>query len=475
MSRALDRRQMLKWLGASAAVAAAPAMSGCTRAAVGRDADVIVVGAGISGLYAAMLLEEAGLSVLLLEADSRPGGRIFTFDTVDGRPEAGGFEVGPMYARVLAQVERFGLGLHGWLGESIRYALHVGDRLMSPAEWAQARENLLAGNLRDRPPFALSAAFMPRQSPLASLESWLEPEVAAAWDIGYGEYLRAQGADAHMLDLLSVGLMSDHLDDMSLLWLLRQQKVREFSRDAGPLQFIDGGMSRLIEAMRGSLHGDLVLGAEVTSIDTGGDDAQVACADGRRFRAGHVVCTVPLTVLRDIDIHPALPAPQRAAVAAIPYGHGTSVFLPVREAYWEEDGLPPSIWGDGMLPRVMKWQSQQGEYLWVYLSGQANEFCRRTPDDEVVERVMAELVRIRPSTAGRVEPGAIMCWSKRPWSRGTFAFRGPGDVRRHGDAILQPHARIHFAGEHTAVLSMGLEGAMESAERAAFELLERLG
>jgi monoamine oxidase len=234
-------------------------------------------------------------------------------------------------------------------------------------------------------------------------------------------------------------------------------------------------MSRLIDAMTGSLHGDLLFGRQVVSIDTAGTEALVTCADGQRYRAGHVICTVPLTVLRDIDIHPALPPRQREAVAGIPYGHGTSVFLPVRERFWEEDGLPPSIWGDGMLPRVMKWQSQMGEYLWVYLSGRANEFCRTAPDDEVVDRVMTELVRIRPSTAGRVEPGAIMCWSKRPWSRGTFAYRGPGDVQRHGDAIMQPHGRVHFAGEHTSVLSMGLEGAMESAERAAFELLERLG
>lgn len=128
-----------------------------------------------------------------------------------------------------------------------------------------------------------------------------------------------------------------------------------------------------------------------------------------------------------------------------------------------------------MLPRVMKWQSQAGEYLWVYLSGIANDFCRHNPDDVVLEQVMQELVRIRPSTAGRVEPGAVMCWSKHPWVRGTFAYRGPGDVRRYGEAAATPHGRVHFAGEHTSVLSMGLEGAMESAERTAFEILERAG
>lgn len=474
MGTSMNRRQWLRLLGATAAVSAAGGLAGCA-ARGGKDADVIVLGAGISGLYSAMLLEEAGFRVLLLEANQRTGGRIFTLETVDGRPEAGGFEVGPMYARVLAQVERFGLGLHGWIGDSIRYALHIQDRLMPASAWQDAGENRLAGEFRARPPFALASALLPERSPLAGLESWVDPEVARRWDLPYGQYLRDRGADEAALSLLSVGLAADEVDDMSLLWILRQQKVREFSRGAGALQFIDGGMTRLISAMEGSLHGDLELGCPVEAIESGAGGAEVRCAGGRRYRADYVVSTLPLTVLRDIAIHPGMPEVQRAAVANIPYGHGTSVFLPVREPYWEEDGLPPSIWSDGMLPRVMKWQSQAGEYLWVYLSGIANDFCRHNPDDVVLEQVMQELVRIRPSTAGRVEPGAVMCWSKHPWVRGTFAYRGPGDVRRYGEAAATPHGRVHFAGEHTSVLSMGLEGAMESAERTAFEILERAG
>ena len=473
MRSAMNRRQLLKALGASAAMSAGGGLTACARR--GKDADVIIIGAGMAGLQSAMMLEEAGARVLLLEADRRIGGRVFTLDNVDGRPEAGGFEVGPMYARVLSQVERFGLGLYGWIGEPIRYALHIDDHLMPTSQWAQAVENPLGERLRARPPFALAGAFLPDASPLASLESWIEPAVAQRWDLPYGDYLRAQGADDAALHLLSVGFTADDINDMSLMWMLRQQKVREFSRESGPLQFIDGGMHALLGAMRGSLTGDVELGCAVSSIETSRDGVEVGCSGGRRYRADHVISTVPLTTLRNIAIHPGLPDLQRAAVSSIPYGHGSSVFLPVREPFWEEDGLPPSIWSDGMLPRVMKWQSQQGEYLWVYLSGKANIFCRNNPDELVMDMVMAELTRIRPATQGRVERGEVMCWSKRPWSMGTFSYRGPGDVRRFGDVINQPHGRLHFAGEHTAILSMGLEGAMESGERAAFEVLELLG
>ena len=87
---------------------------------------------------------------------------------------------------------------------------------------------------------------------------------------------------------------------------------------------------------------------------------------------------------------------------------------------------------------------------------------------------LRELEAIRPSTKNRVEPIAVKNWSKDPFVYGTFAFRGPGQIKKYGDVINNSHHRIHFAGEHTAILQAGMEGAMESAERAVFEILDRI-
>ena len=65
-------------------------------------------------------------------------------------------------------------------------------------------------------------------------------------------------------------------------------------------------------------------------------------------------------------------------------------------------------------------------------------------------------------------------WSTNPWSRGTFAYRRPGQIAKYGNIAAATHARLHFAGEHTAVLQSGLEGAMESGERAAMEVLDKV-
>jgi len=96
------------------------------------------------------------------------------------------------------------------------------------------------------------------------------------------------------------------------------------------------------------------------------------------------------------------------------------------------------------------------------------------PEDEQVSTVLAELARIRPATAEKVAVTKVLSWGNDPYSRGAYANYLPGQVSRLTPVLAQPWQRIHFAGEHTAVTSPGMESAIESAQRAANEIIGRL-
>jgi monoamine oxidase len=129
--------------------------------------------------------------------------------------------------------------------------------------------------------------------------------------------------------------------------------------------------------------------------------------------------------------------------------------------------LPPATWSDGPLGRVLSFTPEHGDSLWMYTMGLAATPYLRMPDDQLRARVLEELLEARPSATRRVEPTAVVNWNAHRWIRGHNAYRAPGEVRRFGNLIAAPHGRIHFAGEHTAVRMMGMEGAMESSERGS--------
>ena len=67
-----------------------------------------------------------------------------------------------------------------------------------------------------------------------------------------------------------------------------------------------------------------------------------------------------------------------------------------------------------------------------------------------------------------------MSWAREPYSRGAYSNYLPGQVTRLKPVMAKPWHRLHFAGEHTAFTSPGMEGALESAERVTDELVARM-
>ncbi len=468
----LSRRRLLLGVGALAAGLG-------RRARAAETADVIIVGAGLAGLNAALLLAERGAKVLVLEGSRRVGGRVFTADHLAGRPELGASQVGAFYGRVRDTAKRLDVPLVPWRGPGGSLAFAVNGQVVRSDRWEQSPQNLTVGDERRLPPPLLLDGFIGRHSPLASLDGWLQPE-AAALDISPAAWLQGLGASPEALRLISEGLLALDVWSVSLLTILQESARQRLdfgaartARGAAGTAEVAGGTSRLPEAMARVLGDRVRLRQVAARISVSATGAEVTCLDGARYAGDFVISAVPFTALRRLSIEPPLAGAQAAAVARLPYGNTTLVYLAQRGTpFWEQDGLDPGLWTDGPVNLLRAEPRADGSLGLVALSvGRKADRLDQLPPAERGAFVIREIERLRPAARGKLEFVAAHSWQASRLIGGCRHAYAPGDVGRFVHAMIVPHGRLHFAGEHTRRLEIGMESAMESGERAALEVL----
>ncbi|WP_341715886.1 FAD-dependent oxidoreductase [Micromonospora sp. FIMYZ51] len=436
--------------------------------------DVLVVGAGFSGLAAALRLLRAGVRVRVLEARDRVGGRVLTHWLPDGTQlDLGAQWIGPTQHRVNDLLDRYALSTFPSAAYGASFVMWQGHRrAVAPPDAARVLD-LLDG-------------YAARLDPAAP---WAAPE-ADRWDRStLGDWLLAAAPDPvtarYLGRLLAGGLLAISADQVSVLqltgYLASGGGAATLLAMAGGAQQdrIVGGPTALAEAMAAALGPEVLrLAAPVLAIEED-ETGVVAQTDAERFAAKAVVVAVPPALAGRIRYVPALPALRDGLTQRMPMGSALKTHVIYPEPFWRADGIsgvatctdgPITETVDGGTPTTSR------GVLTAFSYGAEATALRRMAAPARRAVLLDALATIVGPAARHAEEVVEYDWSADPWTRGCFCgVLTPGSAREYGPSLRTPVGRIHWAGTETATRWRGyLDGAVEAGERAAGEVLARL-
>ncbi len=444
---------------------------------------VLILGAGLAGLSAGYELTRTGHDITILEGQVRAGGRVQTVREPfsDGLfAEAGPARIPDTHDLTLKYAKQFGLELDPFFptqqstfvyARGKRVAVPAGqapDLAKMPFRFTEEELKLGGGGL-------FGKYFGPALAELRNPESLdLSSSPARRYDtMTLSQLIHQNGASAEVAAFLSFAFQRPGETRPSALWLLRQmallQSMRTFLK-------IRGGTDRLPKAFAAQLAEKIHYGARAVRIEQQVDRVRVIFERGgarESLEAPYLICTIPFSVLRHIEVSPPFSPKKQRAVRELYYEPVARVFLQARTRYWEREGL--NGFGTSDLPAQI-WHpthdqpGPRGILLSYTLGDQGREITMMSDDTQRIRFIRRHFEKVLPGLEENFEGGATKVWENDPWARGAAAFPAPGQMMTLIPHTAPAEGRIHFAGEHTSPWNGWMQGAIESGLRAAREV-----
>lgn len=421
--------------------------------------DVIVVGAGLSGVRAARDLGDAGRSVLLLEARDRLGGRVWT------RPFRGRSEPVEMGGTWISE------RVHPFVAEEIgRYGFELIVSHSGELETRWGFQGTAGPDFPVKDLFALERVLfrIVEESWRIDVDRPRDEQDLSDLDVSVATLLDRLGTSDEVREFilmwagLGSGALASEWSALTALSLIAAMDHSVYGWYGAVTDRFQIGMSGVVDHIAADAGATIALSAPVACVDQTGPAVVVTTTTGRRFIAEHVIVATPLSIWSDINFTPSLP---------------------------DDKLIPARIGNPGRMRKT--WMVVEGIPGNLFASGWGTEFVQLFPEIPVPEGVIALGMCAPPSSLDiddldavseavqQFAPGAQVTavdmhdWAADPYSKGTWMVNPPGMLSRYQSGMARREGRISFAGADIAMRWIGwIEGALETGARAAREALD---
>ena len=448
-----------------------------------READVVVVGAGLAGLTAARELSAAGASVVLLEARDRVGGRTLNEELGDGQVvEVGGQWIGPTQDRLAALAQAVGIETYPTYIKGEHLVEYEGRVRRYTGENPKLGPHVVADLLQAQAKIERLAKRVPLDAP------WDTPDAEKLDSQTFWSWMRRNVYTAggrSMLEAAIEGVWAAEPRDVSLLHVLFYTRSGSglaslLGTEGGAQQDRFVGGSQLISLRVAEGLGDAIrLGAPVRRIEHGPDGVTVH-ADGQVARGRRAIVALPPALAGRISYDPPLPGLRDQLTQRMPQGTVIKCMAVYDEPFWRAQGLsgqaisasgPAKITFDNTPP------SGSPGVLLGFLEGDLAREWGATGAEERRAAVIGGFARVFGDRAGRPERFIERVWADEEWTRGCYGcYMPPGGWTRFGRALREPIGPIHWAGAETSTVWNGyMDGAVRTGEETARAVLRAIG
>jgi putrescine oxidase len=444
------------------------------------DRDVVIVGAGPSGLTAARELKKAGLSVAVLEARDRVGGRTWT-DTIDGAMlEIGGQWVSPDQTALMDLLDELGLKMYPRYrdGESV-YIGADGKRTQYTGDTFPVNETTKAE--MDK----LVAILDELAAEIGPTEPWAHPKARELDTISFHHWLRRNSTDEEACNNIGLfiagGMLTKPAHAFSALQaVLMAASAGSFTHLTDEDFILDkrviGGMQQVSLLQAAELGADVVLNSPVRTIKWD-DNGVTVVSEQATVNARYVIMAVPPNLYSRVSFDPPLPRRQHQMHQHQSLGLVIKVHAVYDTPFWREDGLSGTGFSAGALVQEVYDNTNYGDTRGTLVGFVSDEKADAVFELSAEDRKKAILESIAGFLGDKALTPEVYYesdWGSEEWTRGAYASSYDlGGLHRYGKDQHANVGPIYWSSSDLAAEGyQHVDGAVRMGQATAARIVE---